>query len=564
VESDAAWGEIGATMRSQRHPLEVATQLCRGRRNWHPLRSTLGHSLLVVALVSVAHRGFVAVEILRPRMRLQQPTVLHAATHVAETSALANPTDPPPDSAATPAEDPDSRSAVQLAIERKEQLANQLQLTLGCELAKGDIEYGIVGTRAFVRLRVLETEGREALRFSATNPALLQGDVLSDNRNHVRVAEGLAAQRALEGVSNWLATVSQGELDSIRDRKSWNRAYMLRNNPKHVLNELLMTNLHQKLSKGDFQYRVIGNNTDGGPKEVVLRLPVLEPVLGTSNLEFKGVGETIKDAQRDAASLAVTELKPIFRDVKKRRYQQALQETDAEGEPSTLESAEQIAQIPKEFVKLGQQDKSLTLNLRLNRVAENLVEEITWNFASMNNTKEIQLTLDNFRMRMMLLALAKLPEHLRCSAQLVVVGELASGQQRQRRKEALKQKMLQLGMPKLKPLTRFALRVIRDAPVAESDTDPFMVDSFNTDPAKLAPELKKAFEEGTNDGDVIELQFAGDGTGGPSSNAGKAIRFLQLAYLQERKQVRFGVRFTDIIDENDFTKPGMTVSLTLS
>jgi len=242
-------------------------------------------------------------------------------------------------------------------------------------------------------------------------------------------------------------------------------------------------------------------------------------------------------------------------------------------EPGAMGSGKQTAESPEKFVRLEEQDKSLSLNQRLNRVADNLVREITWMFASQDkNTAEIQVTLDNFRMRMMLLALAKLPGHLRCSAQLVLEGELESQQQRQKRRRAQKQQLLQLAMPKLKPLTRFALRVSRDAPVAESDSDPFMVDSSNTDPAKLAPMLKQAFEEGTHDptgagsnldGSVIELQFAGDGTGGPSSNAGKAIRFLQLAFLQEKKQVRFSVRLTDITDEDGYTRPGMTVALTL-
>jgi hypothetical protein len=533
----------------------------------------LGHSLLIVAFVPIAHRGFVAVEVLRPQGRWQQAT-LQAVAPDAATSMLANPTDPPPDSAANPPVDPPSDSAVRRAIERKEQLQNQLQLTLGCELAKDDIEYGIIGSTAFVRLRVLEMEGRESLRFSGSNPALLQGGVLSDNRNHIRIAEGLAAQSALEGLSKWLAYVSQDELEQIRERKKWNNAYLLRNNPKHVLNDLVTAFVHEKLTKRDYQFEVISNNYDGGSKEVALRIPVLEPILDKANLEFKGIGETVKDAQWQAARKAIEELKPLLREVKKRRFQKPeSQKPESGAEPGAMGSGEQSAEIPEKFVRLEEQDKSLSLNQRLNRVADNLVGEITWMFASQdNNTAEIQVMLDNFRMRMMLLALAKLPEHLQCSAQLVLEGELESEQQRQERRRAQKQQLLQLATPKLKPLTRFALRVSRDAPVAESDSDPFMVDSSNTDPAKLAPMLKQAFEEGTHDptgagsnldGSVIELQFAGDGTGGPSSNAGKTLQFLQLAFLREKKQVRFSVRFTDITDEDGYTRPGMTVALTL-
>jgi len=422
-------------------------------------------------------------------------------------------------------------------------------------------------------LRVLEMEGRESLRFSASNPALLQGGVLSDNRNHIRVAEGLAAQSALEGLSKWLAVVSQDDLEEIRERKKWNNAYLLRNNPKHVLNDLLTSNVHQKLTKSDYQYEILGNNSEGGPKEVALRIPVLEPILDKANLAFTGIGETVKDAKWEAARKAIQELKPLLREVKKRRFKKP-EYPESGAEEGALGAGEQITESPEKFVKLERDDKSLPLNQRLNRVADNLVEEITWMFASQDkNIGEIQVTLDNFRMRMMLLALARLPERLRCSAELVVQGELESEQQRQRRRQAQKQQLLRLQSQKLKPLTRFALRVSRDTPVAESDSDPFMVDSSNTDPAKLAPMLKQAFEEGMRDptgagsnldGTVIELQFAGDGTGGPSSNAGKAIRFLQLAFLREKKQVRFSVRFTDITDEDGYTKPGMTVALTLS
>jgi len=391
------------------------------------------------------------------------------------------------------------------------------------------------------------------IQFTVTTP-----EETSKTKENVRYAERLAAQAALQVLPSWLSALSQDDLAKLKER---HLEHYQRVNSKGLLHDLLFSALGKH---GNTNFTMISkdNSTGEWVVEIALRVVALEE--GGAPLEFKGVASTSKAAEQQAAQAALAELEPMLKMLALKRRTNA---TKKDGTESKAKIPKQVAGAKAELsaeikaalkaaaeaavkaamapatpsAKKGREE----LSDKAFKVADDIAREIVARLDT--EGKSVELELSGSRLMMLLPALARLPERLQASAQLLPAEGIA-------------------GAP-----PQHALRVTRDAPLLGDGAKATKV-ADSTDPEVLARSLQDQLD-GMTRGELeqssgtIGIVFSGTGETAASAKAMeaaiKALSILQGSFSKHKRFVKFASRYT-FTELEGMVRPSIAVAVAVA